>query len=855
MSFPLINTTSESIEDTDTTTHNFVIPTGAAIGDLMVLKSSVDGTATISAMQSGWTKLFEVSAGAGGTGHAWWKKHDGSESNGTYTTSVAQKSVNLVSLVKANNWHGTTAPESADDGGYSSTTTPDPPNLAPSWGLEDNLYIAMFAHDARGTTSVYPTNYDDNQTSVETAAGGGGCMLGFATRELGATSDNPGTFTVSFSESGVAATICIRPKPPFTTPIDIDNTGGSSQTDFPVQVDLNSSNFDFEKIDSTGKNIRFELADKTILDHWLESFDAVAKTATYWVEIPTLGVEVLTITAFHNSVGGVDTSSGADTFTYFEDFINSVTGHLPYGGDAAFTTVFDPVSRRLYRFGVDANASGDGPNLVQWYNVDTEEVGFEYPGLDTHLADTLAIYNATEKKIYLYGGRLVGGSPRTDKIQSFDPATHTFATLTETLPGLQSAMSGIYHPASGDNYLFGGIQVSTYQDAILVHDIGAGTVTDTTANLPSASAAHTAIWSVSESRVYIVGGLLSSGANLTSIWKYDPASESTDPTVLTSVLTAESENQGLAFDNDGVNLYIFGGVDRSVPTYQDAIQKLVVSTDSISTLSATLPRGDDDLVALYDATNDRIYVGPILHSDQATDNKSEEKFIILVFNPNDDTMGSEPTIGTTPTGWSEVGNSVEGSKGRAINGTYLTIADRETAKFVGVRDDFTAITSGVYMFESRVDTPADGDVQVRLAHSANFITILGPNSGSNWQMEYSGPTNQTIAALANGYQILGCLMDIDNQKIFGLLDRGSKTVERAFRSASATQLDRIQINASTAKREAIVVDWLLVRKSTTGTEPVVTVQGVIGRIMGSLAAAGGLAGAGGIAGSGGGVAG
>ena len=59
--------------------------------------------------------------------------------------------------------------------------------------------------------SSYPTNYANG---IDTLSGGGNndaAEIGTARRELNASSDNPGIFTISQTEVIIAATLVIRP--------------------------------------------------------------------------------------------------------------------------------------------------------------------------------------------------------------------------------------------------------------------------------------------------------------------------------------------------------------------------------------------------------------------------------------------------------------------------------------------------------------------------------------------------------------------------------------------------------------------------------------------------------------------
>ena len=63
----------------------------------------------------------------------------------------------------------------------------------------------------------------------------------------------------------------------------------SDQTDFPILVKLDSTNFDFTKSRSDGYDIRFTSSDgTTLLTYERERHDATNQVAEYWVKIPTL---------------------------------------------------------------------------------------------------------------------------------------------------------------------------------------------------------------------------------------------------------------------------------------------------------------------------------------------------------------------------------------------------------------------------------------------------------------------------------------------------------------------------------------------------------------------------------------
>jgi hypothetical protein len=90
------------------------------------------------------------------------------------------------------------------------TANPDPPNLTP-FGLgaaEDILWFAsVVADNVAVTVDGYPANYTTGQSSQAT----GDHVGAIARDEVNATSENPGTFTLSADEQSVATTLAVRP--------------------------------------------------------------------------------------------------------------------------------------------------------------------------------------------------------------------------------------------------------------------------------------------------------------------------------------------------------------------------------------------------------------------------------------------------------------------------------------------------------------------------------------------------------------------------------------------------------------------------------------------------------------------
>ncbi|MCI0553514.1 MAG: BNR repeat-containing protein, partial [Anaerolineae bacterium] len=139
------------------------------------------------------------------------------------------------------------------------STTPNPPNLDPSaWGTEDTLWLAIVGWDD-GTTGMdsIPTAYatPNGQTRVNFASDGCGVSMG--TRELNATSEDPGTFLLDVvSEAWIAQTVAIRPA---AAPLTIQLAGIASGQAFgsmsvlkKPKVQGNVKHFDGSNVASSG---------------------------------------------------------------------------------------------------------------------------------------------------------------------------------------------------------------------------------------------------------------------------------------------------------------------------------------------------------------------------------------------------------------------------------------------------------------------------------------------------------------------------------------------------------------------------------------------------------------------------
>lgn len=191
--------------------HPINLPASISAGQLLVVFAAFHGTPTVTD-PAGWTVL--VSKVNADTYRVYAKIASGSE-GATVTVDLsgnARASAVSYRITGAQTVDPPTSSEiSVSTAVDASTATPDPPNLTPSWGSAENLWVAVtFSSDGNFTFSSYPTNYTDGQQNVQTG-GGTGNAVSVASRLLTATSEDPGTFTTVTSRSRSTYTLAVRP--------------------------------------------------------------------------------------------------------------------------------------------------------------------------------------------------------------------------------------------------------------------------------------------------------------------------------------------------------------------------------------------------------------------------------------------------------------------------------------------------------------------------------------------------------------------------------------------------------------------------------------------------------------------
>lgn len=213
MAFPTVVTSTTSSESTDTTSHTVDMPASVASGDLLIAGVAVDGSNTIT-WPTGWTLIKTVDEGEV-THSTSYRKSDGTEGASIEVeSSTSQGSTHFCYRITGNEDPGTQAPE-VSTGATGSNNTPDP-DVVTVGDARDYMFIATMGSDRSRTITTYPTNYADNNITLQ--GGTGAATIGAATRELNtATDENPGTYLLSGSEQWGAMTITVWPSAAVST--------------------------------------------------------------------------------------------------------------------------------------------------------------------------------------------------------------------------------------------------------------------------------------------------------------------------------------------------------------------------------------------------------------------------------------------------------------------------------------------------------------------------------------------------------------------------------------------------------------------------------------------------------------
>lgn len=221
MAFPTVAARNSGETSTVATSHTINLPTSISANQLLILKVDYAVTGnSVDLTGSGFTAITNGAAeNVAGSTHGIFTAYrwtDGTEgSTVSVATSVATRVGHQTLRITGAENPSTQAPEAAAS--TVANNPPDPPNLTPTGGAKDYLWIACGGQtysDTNHQVNAAPSNYTDLTAISNASQGAGFCTGATAERQLNASSENPGVFgTVGTATTGESAMVTIAVHP------------------------------------------------------------------------------------------------------------------------------------------------------------------------------------------------------------------------------------------------------------------------------------------------------------------------------------------------------------------------------------------------------------------------------------------------------------------------------------------------------------------------------------------------------------------------------------------------------------------------------------------------------------------
>lgn len=195
----------------DSTSHVIDLPASVNTNDLLVMLVQCTGS-SVSVDPTGFTSLAAFSD----VGEIFYKYADGTEGGTTveFTTDTSNEHAVITFAIGGHNGSGSL--ENATATGAISSS-PNFPELTPSWGEAETLWIASigFQHVGAAPTITGPSGYTLSETTADTGSSAvASNHLIYAVGKLSvASSEDPPTCSLSSSVTWRAITLGVRPGP------------------------------------------------------------------------------------------------------------------------------------------------------------------------------------------------------------------------------------------------------------------------------------------------------------------------------------------------------------------------------------------------------------------------------------------------------------------------------------------------------------------------------------------------------------------------------------------------------------------------------------------------------------------
>lgn len=211
MAFPAVQSRTTGASSAAATTHTVTLPATINAGDFLLVAFTCGNasapTVTWDNTTAGtWTSIVTAVQGVGNVrGSLYSKVADGTEGSAALSIGLSVSAQASWTIWRITGCQGAVETVSA----AGTTTTVTFSALAPTWGAEDTLWMAI-AHIANTpTVSTYSTSYTDPTRSA--ATGTSRNVTESCERLLNTSSETPSAWTLSSAAQHVQFTVAVRP--------------------------------------------------------------------------------------------------------------------------------------------------------------------------------------------------------------------------------------------------------------------------------------------------------------------------------------------------------------------------------------------------------------------------------------------------------------------------------------------------------------------------------------------------------------------------------------------------------------------------------------------------------------------
>lgn len=238
---------------------------------------------------------------------------------------------------------------------------------------------------------------------------------------------------------------------------------------------------------------------------------------------------------------------------------------------AGVSAAYDPGTNKIYVFGGFDNSGFELAQIVV-YDPIAHSVIAAAGNLPTARALTSAAYDPVTARVYVFGGRQLGGT-HLSQVVSFNPATEAVATVSTTLASGRTETAAVYDPASGDVILFGGNATGTWLSDVAAFHPG-GSSTTLLAPMASARAGAAALRHPFTGKILVYGGE-NAGAPTAEVLEFDPATRVTSPRSVT--LPAARARAAAAAATHDLRFMVFGGT-AATSGFNETLEHVQISS-------------------------------------------------------------------------------------------------------------------------------------------------------------------------------------------------------------------------------------------------------------------------------------